>query len=350
MQEMVRKITWGSLLAVLILVTSGCLSPQATGTPTTDPQMVLTSAAETASVRLTESAELTPSATATQVTPTPELAVTAAFATVSAQLTQQALQTPSPTVTQSTPQATPTSGQAAQNERAEFVADVTVPDGTDFAPGTAFTKTWRLRNAGTSTWTTAYALVYVSGERMNGPDRVSLPSTVAPGATVDISVNLTAPSATGRFRGDWKLLNASGQFVNDAVYVEIDVVQGAGVTATPGATPTATTAGPASVTNVSTSVDASSYSGACPHTFNFTGKFTLNRASPVTFRFEAGSATPGVTFTLPGAQTVNYPAGEQVVSISLEFTQSLDGYVQLHITSPVDVTSNQATFSLTCQP
>ena len=32
--------------------------------------------------------------------------------------------------------------------RHAFVADVTVPDGTIFSPGAAFTKTWRLKNAG----------------------------------------------------------------------------------------------------------------------------------------------------------------------------------------------------------
>src|SRR5512143_3278895 len=37
---------------------------------------------------------------------------------------------------------------------AQFVADVTVPDGTSYAPGTTFTKTWRLKNIGSCTWTT----------------------------------------------------------------------------------------------------------------------------------------------------------------------------------------------------
>ncbi|PIU90073.1 MAG: hypothetical protein COS63_04110, partial [Anaerolineae bacterium CG06_land_8_20_14_3_00_57_67] len=46
---------------------------------------------------------------------------------------------------------------------AQFVADITVPDGASFAPGAAFTKTWRLKNIGTCTWTTSYALVFVSG-------------------------------------------------------------------------------------------------------------------------------------------------------------------------------------------
>ena len=35
---------------------------------------------------------------------------------------------------------------------AQFVADVTIPDGTNFAPGTAFKKTWRLKNIGTNAW------------------------------------------------------------------------------------------------------------------------------------------------------------------------------------------------------
>ena len=44
-------------------------------------------------------------------------------------------------------------------DRAQFVTDVTVPDGTKYDPGATFTKTWRLRNVGTCTWTTAYTMV-----------------------------------------------------------------------------------------------------------------------------------------------------------------------------------------------
>ena len=52
---------------------------------------------------------------------------------------------------------------------AQFITDATVPDGTSFAPGTAFRKTWRLRNIGTCTWTTGYSLVYDSGEKFSAP-------------------------------------------------------------------------------------------------------------------------------------------------------------------------------------
>ena len=93
---------------------------------------------------------------------------------------------------------------------AKFVADVTIPDGTSFSAGTAFTKTWRLQNIGSCTWTTGYSLVFSSGEKMGGPDSVPLTTTVAPGQTVEISVNLTAPSAPGAYRGFWQLKNASG--------------------------------------------------------------------------------------------------------------------------------------------
>ena len=41
---------------------------------------------------------------------------------------------------------------AATCNWAQFVADVTVPDGTSYAPSTAFKKTWRLKNIGTCIW------------------------------------------------------------------------------------------------------------------------------------------------------------------------------------------------------
>ena len=93
--------------------------------------------------------------------------------------------------------------------RATFIADVTVADGTNFAAGASFTKTWRLRNDGTCTWTTGYALVFDHGTAMGGAATVSLPTTVAPGGTVDVSVGLVAPTANGVYQGFWKLQDAS---------------------------------------------------------------------------------------------------------------------------------------------
>lgn len=45
---------------------------------------------------------------------------------------------------------------------------------------------------------------------MSGPVSVNLPSSVAPGQTVDIPVNLIAPRLPGSYRGEWLLRNTSG--------------------------------------------------------------------------------------------------------------------------------------------
>jgi hypothetical protein len=67
---------------------------------------------------------------------------------------------------------------------------VTIPDGTAFESGQYFTKTWRLQNAGSCAWTTAYDLIFVRGDRMDGSVEVDLPATVRPGETVDVTVSL----------------------------------------------------------------------------------------------------------------------------------------------------------------
>src|SRR5690349_12154805 len=50
--------------------------------------------------------------------------------------------------------ATKTTKPVSTCDSAAYVKDVTIPDGTIFSPGAQFTKTWRLQNIGTCTWTT----------------------------------------------------------------------------------------------------------------------------------------------------------------------------------------------------
>ena len=115
---------------------------------------------------------------------------------------------------------------------AAYVKDVTILDGTILAPGTQFTKTWRLQNIGTCAWTKSYDLVFSSGNLMSGPVAVGLPVNVYSGEVVDLSVTLSAPAAEGRHRGYWGLRNESGVIFGigntskDAFYVDIKVVGG----------------------------------------------------------------------------------------------------------------------------
>ena len=64
---------------------------------------------------------------------------------------------------------------------------------------------------------------------MSGPASFNLGATVKPGETIDISVNLAAPSSEGDYRGNWMLRNASGvlfglgQQSKTAFYVDVKV-------------------------------------------------------------------------------------------------------------------------------
>ncbi len=129
--------------------------------------------------------------------------------TSTATLTSTITKTPVPGATTTTPTVTPTGANQNGCDRGSLIADLTIPDGTSFAPNTAFTKTWRIKNIGTCAWSTSYKLVFFSGSQMGGPTSMNLPSAVAPGATIDISVNLTSPAANGAYRGFWQFQNTS---------------------------------------------------------------------------------------------------------------------------------------------
>lgn len=88
--------------------------------------------------------------------------------------------------------------------------DVNIPDDTEMEPGQDFSKTWRLINYGTCTWTSDYAIVWVYGEKMGIANAFLLPTSVAPGEQVDLTVDMTAPQNPGIYQSNWKLRNASG--------------------------------------------------------------------------------------------------------------------------------------------
>jgi VCBS repeat-containing protein len=114
-------------------------------------------------------------------------------------------------------------------DAASFVKDVTVPDGTRFDGGESFSKTWRLQNSGTCTWATDYDLFHISGYSLGGPGVVPFQGEVLPGRTVDITVDLKAPTSHGTYKGIWMLRNADGNLfgigedANSPIWVSIIV-------------------------------------------------------------------------------------------------------------------------------
>jgi hypothetical protein len=159
-------------------------------------------------------------------------------ATVQAVITQTAYaatqnaptQTPVPATATSVPTSTNTAVPtvATYCDWAMFIKDVTVPDGTQFSPGETFTKTWRLQNRGTCTWTPDYDVVFYSGAQMSGTT-MQVPGYVPPGQSVDVAVTFTAPSAPGHYIGYWILRNSSGSlfgtgaWADETFYVDIYV-------------------------------------------------------------------------------------------------------------------------------
>jgi hypothetical protein len=107
--------------------------------------------------------------------------------------------------------------------RAAFVSE-TIEDGTDFDPNESFTKTWRFKNTGTCTWNANYKMVFVQGDQLSGPATKNLTQSVAPGESVDLSVNLKAPASEGAYKGFWKVADDEGQYFVHNIWVEIEVI------------------------------------------------------------------------------------------------------------------------------
>ena len=200
------------LLPILALATILACSPFAASTP--QPAATL-NALYTAAAQTLEGMS-TQAAIATQFSATPTLSLSNA--------------TSSPIVINTFTSVPPLSAvPVSRCDSAAFVSDVTYPDGSNVPLGGAFTKIWRLQNTGTCTWTTSYALVYVTGERFSAPAAVAMPTSVGPGQTVDLAVNLTAPNQNGQYRGFWKLRNSSnvlfgiGPSADSNFYVDVKV-------------------------------------------------------------------------------------------------------------------------------
>lgn len=324
-----KRFSW--VVVGICVVMAACSSTEGDASPTPEPETVLTAAAETANAQMTELAK--PQATATPAQGVDGIETSlppTAGDDLSTQITPDAVNIPT---------ATPATGGV---DFAEFSADVSIPDGTDFDPGADFTKVWQLRNSGTNTWTTEYGLAFFTGEQMSAPGKVLISGNVPPGETVEVAVDMVAPQSVGTYTGFWKMQDPAGEFFEYAVFVQVDVVGDA-----PSGTPFPKPSGDGQVTNAHIRVDDAA-PGDCPHTFTFTASFTLSEAATVTYRMEAGSDTAGFTYNLPAEITGVFDAGTHSVVYYLQIQDPVNGWAQFHILAPNEEYSNQASFALSC--
>ncbi|HOU43917.1 MAG TPA: NBR1-Ig-like domain-containing protein [Anaerolineaceae bacterium] len=313
------------LMGILIIgsvLLASCNLPRATPTiaPTLPAQTVV---ALTVEYLLTQSAALTPKPPATQP---PTLSPT----NPAPSATLPPLETATPTVA-STP---------IMCDRGTFIDDVTVPDGTQFSPGTTFIKTWRLKNNGSCTWTSGYKLVFINGNSMEGPASVAFPASVAPQQTIDLSVTLKAPASDGTYEGFWMLENASGvRFglganADKQFWVKIKVGNA--------------TQPAFAVTSIGMSANPASHSGTCPVTITFTGAVTASAPGTVTYYWEQsdGARTGLKSIEFTSAGTLNVSHTWSVGSPG----SSLNGWARIYVDAPNHQYFDKANFSITCSP
>jgi Ig-like domain from next to BRCA1 gene len=86
-------------------------------------------------------------------------------------------------------------------------------NGIAYDPGTNFTTGWKLTNTGTSPWDAARVeFVYRAGAKLDAEPVVHLRVSVAPGASVVLSVAMTAPRQPVMYTTRWSLRKGDTYF------------------------------------------------------------------------------------------------------------------------------------------
>jgi hypothetical protein len=143
-----------------------------------------------------------------------------------------------------TPAGSPTPTGVCDRAAAGSPIDVTIPDDTVLQPGQAFTKIWKLENAGSCTWSKDYAAVFFYGDGMGAAEVIPIPSYVEPGEPVEIAIEMVAPGLPGAYQGNWKLRNAEGALFgigpagDSPFWVRVIVQESANGDSTPTGNPT----------------------------------------------------------------------------------------------------------------
>ena len=231
------KMSIVRILVVLlfVVVLSACNLPFSQSTANS-PDLIITAAVQTVEAELTQSSldlQTTQPAVVVTASPQPAQSTASSFPpTATATVTPQATSTVSSLTAVTTP-----------CNRAEFVKDLSYPDGSEVSVGTSFTKSWRLKNTGTCTWDSSYSLVFSGQTAMAGPKSQSLTKgTIAPSGTVDVSVSLEAPDVPGSYEGDWKLRDGSNNLFGISpngqgyFWVKINAIKGKRVSMAAGRT------------------------------------------------------------------------------------------------------------------
>ena len=210
--------------------------------------------------------------------------------------------------------------------------------------GAVFIKTWNVQNNGTCIWDTSWRIAYDSGDLLGAGYVYNFPQTVAPGQTVPISLQLTAPLVLGIYTGYWYLEPPPGSGspfgvdqYNTPLSVKINVNSG-----TPGkGTPTVY-----GITSVTYNV---TYTGTCNSAnLFFTIAATVSASGPLKITYYwhhsdgYNSDKKTLTFSDAGSQVVIDTWSQKVGSSATSFWDQLIEMV------PVKQAFGKAPFQMPC--
>jgi len=242
---LIKRIGGRFILAGFLFLTA--CGGAANQSPTPDPALIYTSAAQTVEAELTntaianpEPATITPFPFITETSglPTAILGSGAELPTLPGPQTTDisTTQTVAPTLVQAVP-TLPQSGSAAA-DKATWISN-TPPDNALVNTNAKFDIVWQMKNSGTTTWTKKYTIRFFSGNIIMESKSFAFRATVNPGDTGTFIVDAIAPSKPGTYNTWWKMTNDLGQNFGDMSLTIIVVKPDTTPTASPEA-PTAT--------------------------------------------------------------------------------------------------------------
>jgi Ig-like domain from next to BRCA1 gene len=104
-----------------------------------------------------------------------------------------------------------------------FLEDLTIPDGTEAAPGESLDKRWRVENSGTCNWDQGYSLTLIGGQEMGAPTEQAL-FPARSGTEAVIRMIFTAPVEPGAYTSAWQARDPAGNLFGDPFFIEIVVL------------------------------------------------------------------------------------------------------------------------------
>lgn len=192
-----RNIRIVSILVItaIMLACVPTLLPAPAPIPTFDPNSINTVIALTAGAAATQTALMlpptfTPTATSLPTnTPTETASPTFIFIL--------------PTITVLPTMVTP--GSSGEQFDCQIISRNPANDSV-IAPGAAFEVIWQIANIGKKTWFSSDVdYRFSSGAKLHKQSIYDLESSVMPGTTVDIKVNMKAPNEPGTYTTNWKI-------------------------------------------------------------------------------------------------------------------------------------------------